>query len=398
MKLYNEEKLKKDSSVNSNRAYQQCSISVMDTIADPDISFDEKGVSNYYDEYQRQAIAGLYHGEEGKAKLNEMVAAIKKGNNGNKYDCILGLSGGVDSTYMVYLAKELGLNPLLVHFDYGWNLETAVQNIEKVVKSQGFDLFTYVMDWNQFKDLLRSYFKASVLDLDVPADHLIFAALAKVAKEHKIKYILKGYNIVTEAILPKAWNYNRKFDLINLRSIHKEYGEGPINKIPKLGLWQQLYYRHYVGLIDFAPLNYIDYNKNNIKDLLKEIGWVDYGGKHCENIFTRFYQGYILPVKFNIDKRKAHLSTMIFSGQITKEQALNELSLPPYDIKMMEQDKEYIAKKLNFSDEEFDKLLELPNRNHNEFGDEIKIENMVNKIVKTMKPIKPFMKWALGKK
>ncbi|HAN39760.1 MAG TPA: N-acetyl sugar amidotransferase [Chitinophagaceae bacterium] len=386
--FYNEEALKIDFKVNGERPYQQCSISVMDTIADPDITFDAKGISNYYYQYQELA-KGVIHGEAGQEKLQGMVAQIKAASKGNKYDCLLGLSGGADSTYMAYLAKNLGLNPLVVHFDYGWNLETAVQNIERVVKKLDFDLYTYVMNWEEFRDLLRSYIKASVLDLDVPADHLIFAALAKVAKQHNIKYLLKGYNIVTEAILPPSWNYNRKFDLRNLKAIHKQFGEKPLNTIPKLGMWQRLYYTHINGLKDVAPLNYVDYNKKQVKEFLsKELGWVDYGGKHCENIFTRFYQGYILPRKFNIDKRKAHLSTLIFSSQITKEEALSEISNPPYDLDIIEMDKEYIAKKLGFTATEFEQMLSQPNRDHKEFGDEVMMEQRVVRILKTFKPIK----------
>jgi len=393
MRYYDEEKLKASLEANGGRAYQQCTVSVMDTIADPNISFDEQGICNYYYEYQQKAAEGILTGEAGQAKLQEMVEQIKTASQGQQYDCILGLSGGADSTYMAYLAKELGLNPLLVHFDYGWNLETAVQNIERTVKVLGFDLYTYVMDWTEFKDLLRAYFKASVLDLDVPADHLIFAALSKVAKKHRIKSILKGYNIATEAILPRTWNYNRKFDLVNLKNIHQQFGERSIKSIPKLGYWQRQYYDRFVRLRDYAPLNYVEYNKKAVKKLLADqLGWVDYGGKHCENIFTRFYQGYILPVKFNIDKRKAHLSTLIFSGQMTREEAMEELSNPPYDLTLMKEDYEYVAKKLDFSIEEFDQLLTQPNRDHHEFGDEQKIEQRVAKIIRPIKAIRKLLR------
>ncbi len=386
--IYNQEALEKNSIVNNNRPYQQCKISVLDTIADPNITFDERGISNYYYAYKENEKNNVFTGEVGKQKLFEMVTSIKKLSNGNKYDCILGLSGGADSTYMAFLAKQLGLNPLLVHFDYGWNLETAVQNIEQTVKVLGFDLYTHVMDWQEFKDLLSAYIKASVLDLDVPADHLIFASLARVARKHKIKSILKGYNIVTEGVLPATWNYNRKFDLRNMKNTHQQFGKNKLSTMPKLGIWQQLYNTHIFGLKDFAPLNYIDYNKEKVKQTLaKELGWVDYGGKHCENIFTRFYQGYILPKKFNIEKRKAHLSTLIFSNQITKEKALEELAQPAYDINLMEQDKEYIAKKLDFTLQEFEQYLNQPNRAHKEFGDESHIEEGFYKVARFLKPI-----------
>lgn len=391
--FYNQRALELDAQANFGRKFQRCAISVMDTIADPDITFDENGICNYYYYYKDLEAREVRSGKSGEAQLASIVEKIKKEAGNNKYDSILGLSGGADSTYMAYMAKELGLNPLLVHFDYGWNLETAVQNIERTVKVLEYDLYTYVMDWEEFKDLLRAYIKASVLDLDVPADHLIFASLSKVAKQQNIKYILKGYNVSTEAILPRTWNYNRKFDLINLESIHKRFGEKPLKTIPKLGITQQLYYRHIVKLRDISPLNYIDYNKNKAKQLLSEkLGWVDYGGKHCENIFTRFYQGYILPKKFNIDKRKAHFSTLIFSGQMTREEALKELSNPAYDLQSIMEDKEYIAKKLNFSLEEIDFYLNQPNRSHDEFGDETRKERIFNKFIKTAVKIKNIFK------
>ncbi|WP_421796963.1 N-acetyl sugar amidotransferase [Haliscomenobacter sp.] len=390
---YDEEKLKNSFEANCGRLYQQCKVSVMDTIADPDISFDDQGICNYYYEYQQKAAEGIILGDAGKVKLEEMVKQIKAASKGQQYDCILGLSGGADSTYMACLAKELGLNPLLVHFDYGWNLETAVQNIERTVKVLGFDLYTYVMDWAEFKDLLRAYVKASVLDLDVPADHLIFAALAKVATKHRIKSILKGYNIATEAILPRTWNYNRKFDLINLKNIHQQFGEHSIKSIPKLGYWQRKYYDRFVQLRDYSPLNYIEYNKKEVKKLLSDkLGWIDYGGKHCENIFTRFYQGYILPRKYGIDKRKAHLSTLIFSGQMTKEEAMEEMSNPPYDLAVMKNDYEYVAKKLGFSIEEFDQLLAQPNRDHQEFGNEQKLEQLIERIILPFRTIRKILR------
>ncbi|GIU70049.1 MAG: hypothetical protein KatS3mg002_1285 [Candidatus Woesearchaeota archaeon] len=199
---YNLEKLRNNKEANCGREYQQCAISVMDTIADPNIHFDEKGICNYYHEYKK--VAENYEGKNisRENKLNEIINKIKINKGNKKYDCILGLSGGADSTYLVYKAKLLGLNPLLVHFDYGWNSEIAIKNVESAVKKSGFDLYTVVMDWEEFKSLQRSYFKASVLDLDVPADHMIFGALYKVAIKFNIKFILSGNNIWTEHTLP----------------------------------------------------------------------------------------------------------------------------------------------------------------------------------------------------
>ena len=365
---YNEEALKTNAEINFNRPYQQCSLSVMDTIADPDITFDEKGICNYYYNYQNFTKTQLFSGELGMEKLKKEINIIKEAGKGKKYDCILGLSGGIDSTYLALLAKSLDLRPLLVHFDYGWNLELAVQNIQNIVKSTEFDLYTVVMDWEEMRSLQRAYYKSSVIDLDVPADHMIFGALYKTADKFAIKYILSGKNIVTEAILPNTWNYN-KFDIVNMTNIYKKYEKGKLRKLPKMGIWQSGYYKALKQIKYVDLLNYVDYNKDKVKSIIiQEFNWKDYGGKHYENIFTRFYQGYVLPMKFGIDKRKAHLSNLIFSGQITKEQALEILKTPPYSLDAIKDDFEYISKKLGFSQEDFLSLINQPNKSHEEFG------------------------------
>ena len=392
MLLYDEEKLKKDINANCGRPYQQCSISVMDTIADPDITFDEQGICNYYYEYLDAEKKEVFKGEEGEKKLEIIANKIKQDGKGKKYDCILGLSGGIDSTYLALLAKQLYLKPLLVHFDYGWNSEIAVNNIERTVKILGFDLYTHVMDWTEFKDILRSYFKASVLDLDVPADHMIFGSLYKTANQYKIKYLLSGNNVQTEFTLPRTWNYN-KFDIVNLKNIHNKFGTEKLKYFPSLGVWQQAYYNLVKNIQSAQLLNYMDYNKSKIKNIVSnELEWRDYGGKHHESVFTRFYQGYILPNKFGIDKRKAHLSNLIFSGQITKEYAVNELKKPPYNIYLQKEDNEYIAKKLGFSDYEFKLLLEQPNRMHEEFETDKSQRDLYFKSMKFIKPLTSIIK------
>jgi N-acetyl sugar amidotransferase len=369
------------------RPYQQCAISVMDTIADPDIFFDDKGISNYYYEYQEAEKHQVLKGQEGKIKLESIVSAIKAEGQGKQYDCVLGLSGGVDSTYLALLAKNYGLRPLVVHFDYGWNSETAVQNIERAVQALDFHLFTYVMDWEEFRDILRAYFKASVLDLDVPADHMIFGALYKIANKYNIKYLLSGNNVQTEYTLPRTWNYN-KFDIVNLRNIHREFGSLKLKHFPALGIWHHAYYNLVKNIRSVQLLNFLDYNKAEVKRTITEkLGWRDYGGKHHESVFTRFYQGYILPKKFNIDKRKAHLSTLIFAGQMSKEEALRELEQPPYDINLQRQDKEYIAKKLGFSMDEFETILTLPNKRHEDYGTDKAQREFYFRVMRAIKPI-----------
>lgn len=389
---YNEELLKLDSAANLGRAYQQCIISVMDTIADPDITFDEKGICNYYYEYLEAERTQGFKGEEAEQKLLSIIGNIKAAGKNNRYDCVVGLSGGADSTYLALLAKRYGLKPLLVHFDYGWNSELAVQNIENAVKILGFDLYTYVMDWVEFRELQRSYFKASVLDLDVPADHMIFGALFKTANKFNIKYLLSGNNVWTEHTLPKTWNYN-KFDLVNLKNIHAAFSKKTLQKLPALGLWHYAYYQLVKNIRSVQLLNYVSYNKEEIKDtIIKELDWRDYGGKHHESVFTRFYQGYILPSKFHIDKRKAHLSNLIFAGQLSKPAALRELASPPYNLQLQAEDKEYVAKKLGFSEKEFENVLTQPNRDHKEFGTDEEQRKMYFKIMQMIKPLTSLIK------
>jgi N-acetyl sugar amidotransferase len=350
-----------------NSACQVCTRTVMD-MTDPEIAFDQSGVSNHWYEYHALTQTKLLPPQKAAAELSRVVQKTRDWGRGKAYDCVLGLSGGVDSSYLAHLAVELGLRPLLVHFDNGWNTELAVSNIERLVKGLNLDLFTFVMDWPEFRDLQRSYFKASVLDLDVPADHMIFGALYKIARRHRLKVILSGGNIVTEAILPRKWYYP-KFDIANLRGIHRRYGTMPLRHLPAMGLGQMIYYGGLLGIVQVKLLDLITYDKKAAKHLLAaKYGWRDYGGKHYESIFTRFYQGYILPRKFNIDKRKAHLSNLICSGQITREEALQELQQPTYDPQLQMEDKSYVAKKLGFSDEEFEQILTLPNRDHGEFG------------------------------
>ncbi len=351
--------------------YQQCSKTVMDNIADPNITFDENGVCNYYYEYFEKEKRYVKKGIEGVEFFNNKIAQIKNAGKNKKYDCILGLSGGVDSSYLAYIAKKEGLKPLVVHFDNGWNSDLAVKNIESIVTKLGFDLHTLVVDWNEFRDLQLAYLKASVIDIEVITDHAIAATLYHLASKHKINYFLSGYNIVTEGILPKCWVFNKQ-DAVNIKSIHNKYGNVQLQTFPLLTMAKKRYFSLLMNVESVTLLNYIEYNKNEVKELLmKELNWKDYGGKHYESVWTRFYQGYILPEKFKVDKRKAHLSTLICSGQISKEQALEELKAPIYDANQLEIDKDFVLKKLELSKNEFDALMKLPPRAHTDFEVEL---------------------------
>lgn len=359
--------------------YVKCSKSILDNISDPDIEFDENGISNYYYQFN-EFVDNLPNEKIRKEKFDSYIDKIKQSGKGKKYDCILGLSGGLDSSYLALLAKDYGLNPLVVHFDYGWNTDIAIRNIELITKKLDFDLYTYVIDWEMIKDLQRSYYMASVIDLDVPADHTIFGAIFKIAKKMKIKYILSGSNFQTELIMPKSWNY-LKTDLTNIRNIHNKFGKRKFENIPTNGILQQLFYKIY-GFESVPLLYYTDYIKEDVVSRLKnEIGWQDYGGKHFENIYTRFYQGYVLPYKFGVDKRKAHLSNLIFSNQISLENAEFEFNSNNYTTAMMKSDFEFIAKKLDFTVEQFEEILNQKNIPHEFYGTDIKQRKLLFNIL-----------------
>ena len=348
-------------------AYQRCTLTVMDNIADPDITFDAQGVCNYYYDYQATAASSLFGEAEGKKKLDEFADKVRAEGKGKPYDCLIGLSGGVDSTYVALLVKQLGLRPLAVHLDNGWNSELAVSNVENIITRLGFDLYTLVINWEEFRDIQLSYLKASVVDIEVVSDHAIFATMYKLAKEHKTGYIISGTNIVTEHIMPPSWLY-KKMDFTNLKDIHRQYGKVKLKTYPYFDFKKFVYYSSVLRLSPISILNYVPYNKKAVKEVIsRELGWRDYGGKHYESIFTKFYQAYILPEKFKIDKRKAHLSTLICSGQISREQALAELEHPLYDPSQLRSDKEYVIKKLGLTDEKFADIMALPPKRHEEF-------------------------------
>jgi len=258
--------------------YRQCTKTVMDNIADPNISFDENGVCNYYYEYLKSEKENVFKGVEGEKKLKETIEAIKLAGKGKKYDCILGVSGGVDSTYLAYLAKINNLRTLLVHFDNGWNSELAVKNIENIVTKLGFDLETYVINWDEFRDIQLAYFKANIIDIEAITDHAIFGTVYKIAGENNIQYILSGNNVVTESLLPKYWIFN-KADHVNIKDIHKKFGTIPLKTFPFFASKAKNYYQKGKGIKTVDLLNYIPYNKSEVKKtIIKELNWTDYGG------------------------------------------------------------------------------------------------------------------------
>jgi N-acetyl sugar amidotransferase len=328
----------------------------MDNISDPSIKFDEAGICNYYHDYVSKSKKRLFKNEP--ERLERIVAAIKKSGQGRDYDCLIGVSGGVDSTFVAYKVKQLGLRPLAVHFDNGWNSELAVKNIEKVLTQLEIDLFTYVIDWEEFKSVQIAFLKASTPDGEIPTDHAIFALLYKVASEKEIKYIINGNNFATESVMPLTWSYGH-IDWQYIKGINKKFGtRSRLISYPTITPLKYFYYAFLKRIKIVSILNYMEYNKEETMRLLQDkLGWVYYGGKHYESIYTRFFQGHVLPAKFGIDKRKAHLSSLIFAGQLTQEQALEELKKPIYPDGLLEDDITYINKKFGFSEEEFEGIM-----------------------------------------
>lgn len=352
----------------------------MDT-SDPEITFDGSGVCSHCRSYDQEARDGWFRGKEGQKKLQNFLEGVRRVSGSNEYNCILGLSGGVDSSFLAYLVKTWGLRPLIVHVDAGWNSELAVKNIENIVKKLDFDLFTYVVDWEEVRDLQLAFLKAGVPNQDIPQDHVIFAVLRDLASQHGIKSILTGSNIATESILPPSWGYDA-MDARHLKAIHRRFGTLALKSYKIVPFWKYyLYYPFVKRMTVYKPLNFIDYNKAEAKAFLKkEFEWKDYGGKHYESRFTKYFQGYYLPTRFGFDKRRAHLSSLIVSGQITREEALKELEKPLYADPELRDDQEFVMKKLGISDEGMVNLLKGPIHCHGEYPSNKKLISFLHSL------------------
>lgn len=336
--------------------YQQCTRCLMDT-TDPDIFFNNQGVCNHCLRYERELPNRVYSSINGKDYFNEIIQKIKKNGKGKPYDCIIGVSGGVDSSYVAYLTKKYELRPLAVHFDNSWNSELAVKNIEKILDKLGIDLYTYVIDWEEFKDLQISFLKASTPDGEIPSDHAIDSLLFREAAKRGIKYVLSGMNFATESLAVKKWAYGHS-DWKYIRKIQVLFGSKKLKNYPHYSFFNLFWWTFVKKIKIVAILNYLEYNKNEaMKTLEKDLDWIYYGGKHYESVYTRFYQGFILPQKFGIDKRKGHLSDLINSGQMTKQEALMELELPIYNENLLIKDKAFVIKKLGLTNEQFEQIM-----------------------------------------
>lgn len=294
----------------------------------------------------------------------------------------------MDSTYVAYLVKKLGLRPLAVHLDNGWNSEISVNNIHKALNILGIELETYVLDWDEFKDLQLAFLKASTPDSEIPTDHAIYALLRKAAAKNNVKYIVDGVNYSSETIMPKSWSQGYS-DWGYIKLIQKKFGKVKLKSFPHYTFWNLFYYKRIKGQKTVSILNYIDYNKIEAKKILQEkLGWQDYGGKHYESLYTRFFQAYILPAKFGFDKRRAHLSTLINAGHITRDQALKEMEKPLYPEELLVEHKKYVAKKFGLSAMELDEILSLPPKRYKDYRPNTKyaIENMEEMIFRRFNP------------
>lgn len=364
--------------------YRICTKSVMDTIADPDITFDENGISNYCYDHGERAKLRLFNSDP--ANLEQILTKIKNAGNGKEYDCLIGVSGGVDSTYIAYLTKKWGLRPLAVHLDNGWNSELSIKNIENTLNKLSIDLYTHVLDWEEFKTMQIAFLKSSTPDLEIPTDHAIYSLLFQVANKKGIKYIIYGNNFASESILPETWSYGH-LDWFYIRAILKKFAPRlKLKNFPTITIIKYFYYTFVKRIRIVSVLNYIHYKKEDAMSVLqKELGWKYYGGKHYESIYTRFFQGHILPEKFGIDKRKAHLSALVLSGQITREEALKELNKPIYDPVLEQEDKEYVIKKFNMTRQEFENIMNLPNKTFRDYPNQRNLFRFLRKTLNLLR-------------
>ncbi len=357
-----------------NKSYRQCSVTVMDNIADPDITFDEQGVCNYYYEFTEKLKIRVPEKEVASKQLDKIVDTIKRDGKGKQYDCVIGLSGGVDSTYTAYLVKKLGLRPIAVHMDNGWNSELAVKNIENIVEKLGIDLYTEVLDWDSFKKLQLAFLRASTPDGEIPSDHAIVSTMYLVAQKFKIKYIISGMNFRNEGLLPPSWARGY-LDWKYIKSVNKLFGGVKLKNYPHLTFAKFFYLNTLKRIKNISFINYVEFDKNEAIKLIEgELGWKNYGGKHYESIYTRFYQAFILPRKFEIDKRKAHLSCLIMSSGLNRESALKSLMEPLANEEQLNIDKLYLLKKFEISEEEFEHIMNLPVRSILDYPNNHKIE------------------------
>ena len=366
------------------RDFQSCKNCVMDT-TDSKIIFDEKGVCDHCNTFYKDILPKWHTDERGDKALKEIVEKIKKEGEDKDFDCLMGMSGGIDSSYLLYImVKRYGLRPLVFHVDAGWNSQIAVNNIERLVDGLGLDLYTDVINWEEMKDLQLAFFKSGVSHIDSPQDHSFFATMYKFASKHNIKHILTGGNYSTECVRnPLEWMYYQS-DSIQLRDIYKKHGSGKLKDYPVTNiLWHKVYLPYFKRIKLIRPLDFFPYDKNEaMKTLVEKFGYQEYPQKHFESRFTRFYESYWLPKKFGFDTRKVQYSSLILTEQMTREEALQKLKSPAYDSETIHQDFEYIATKLGISVEELQSYMDAPNKTHKDYKSQESLYNIGAKVMR----------------
>jgi N-acetyl sugar amidotransferase len=348
----------------------------MDT-SDPNIKFNSKGESDYYTNFIDVIKPFWKTDEQGFEELMLIAEKIKEDGKNRDFDCIIGLSGGLDSSYAAYVAKEiLQLRPLLFHVDAGWNTDKAVGNIEKLCNGLGLDLFTEVINWEEMKDLQLAFLKSQIADQDLPQDYAFFSGLYKFAKKNKIKYVLTGSNYSTECCRePEEWGGFPGIDVTLVKDIHARFGQIPLKTFPLVDILNyKLYYRYILGMRVVKPLNYLPYLKGDAENvLINKFGWEPFQHKHHESRFTRFYEDFWLPRKFGFDKRRAHFSSLILTGQMTRNDALDRISRPELAEEFLQKEFDYIADKLDISRGELKEIFEGENKTFNNYKNKIKV-------------------------
>jgi N-acetyl sugar amidotransferase len=368
------------------RPYQICANCIMDT-SDSNITFDARDWCDYCNNYHSNILPNWHPNEQGMRELEPMLEKIRQDGKGKVHDCIIGLSGGVDSSYVTYIAKEkFGLRPLLFHVDAGWNSQQAVNNIEKLVDGLGLDLHTEVVNWQEMRDLQLAFFEAQVPHLDTPQDHAFFAGLYNYAVKNGVTYILTGANYSTECVRePLEWHYHAT-DLRQLKDIHRRFGRRALKTFPLTDIFTyKIFYRFFKGVRVVKPLNHIPFQKEDaMQELTDKFGWQRYAHKHYESRFTRFYEAYWLPTKFGYDKRRAHFSSLILTQQMTREDALAKIAIPAYDPEELAQDFEYIATKLGITVAELQALHDGPNKTYKDYKNAMPLIELGTRVMRAL--------------
>ena len=369
------------------RKYQICTKTIMDT-TDPTIIFNEKGESDYYTNYINNIKPNWNTDEKGHVKLMKIAEKIKKDGKNRDFDCIIGLSGGLDSSYVAYVAKDImGLRPLIYHVDAGWNTDKAVGNIEKLVNGLGLDLYTDVINWEEMKDLQLAFLKSQIADQDLPQDYAFFSSLYKFARKNKIKYVLTGSNFSTECCRePEEWGGFPGIDTKLVKDIHSKFGERPLKTFPLVDILKyKIYYKYILGMQVFKPLNFMPFVKKDAeKFLFDNYGWESFQHKHHESRFTRFYEDFWLPKKFGYQKRKAHFSSLILTGQMTREEALERVSRPELSEEFLMKEFEYVSDKLDIKKSELQEIFEGENKSFRDYKSKIKLINFGGKMMQNL--------------